>query len=42
MIAAESGERPPESRIRCDNFRKVQIRFTEQVDFPDGALESFK
>lgn len=23
VIAAQKGERPPESRIRCDNFKKV-------------------
>ena len=37
-----SGERAPESRMSCDNFKKVSIKFTEQVDFPEGTFESMK
>ena len=37
-----SGERAPESRMSCDNFKKVSIQFTEQVDFPEGTFESIK
>ena len=38
VAASSEDERPPESRLDCNNFRRVSIRFTDTVNFSEGTF----